>query len=102
VFSGRPNPHWKLDTPRSNQLRALQERLSETDRAPADPPGLGYRGFVYTDATETSRAYKGYVRTPRSVLDDPKFTVERFLLNTLLAEYSSLRARVEDELAGPD
>ena len=99
VFSGRPNPRWKLDVGRSNQLRAIQERLKVTSRVPVEPPGLGYRGFVYTDAGNICRAHKGFVRTSRSVLDDPEFAVERFLLGTLPREHSSLRGRIEPKLA---
>jgi hypothetical protein len=45
VFSGQPNPHWK---PTEDEAAALANRLRELPEAAdsAEPPGLGYRGFV--------------------------------------------------------
>ena len=44
VFSGRPNPTWRLSEEDSRQLLAL---LDDLPPAPPLPPGaLGYRGFV--------------------------------------------------------
>ncbi len=100
VFSGRPNPRWELDEPRSEELRQLQERLTSTNRVPPEPPGLGYRGFVYTDAAGRVRAYRGYVTIAAAVLADSSFSIERFLLEQLPAEYAALGKRIASELAG--
>ncbi len=100
VFSGRPNPRFQLDEHGSRKLRQLQSLLKPTSRAPAEPPGLGYRGFLYWYATDCVRAYHGYVKTARAVLADPAFSVERFLLEQLPAEYAALRQRVASELVG--
>ncbi len=44
IFSGRPNPRWRLTATESAELMAL---LAELPEAPgARPPDLGYRGFV--------------------------------------------------------
>jgi hypothetical protein len=44
VFSGRPNPTWRL-TP--GERRELVRRVDRLSSAAADPTaGLGYRGFV--------------------------------------------------------
>jgi hypothetical protein len=98
VFSGRPNPRWELDEQSSQQLRQLEARLTSTSQTAVEPPGLGYRGFVHSDGGGQVRAYRGLVRTPREVLADPSFSVEKFLLDRLPAEYAEMRARIAEEL----
>ena len=98
VFSGRPNPRWELDEQSSQQLRQVEARLTSTRQAPVEPPGLGYRGFLYSDEGSQLRAYRGYLRTSREVLADPTFSVEKFLLDRLPAEYAEMRARIAAEL----
>ena len=98
VFSGRPNPRWELDEQSSQQLVQLERRLTSTREAAPEPPGLGYRGFVYSAASGQVRAYRGYLRTPREVLADPTFSVEKFLLDRLPAEYAELRASIGAEI----
>jgi hypothetical protein len=98
VFSGRPNPRWELDEPSSQQLIQMQRSLTPTRQAPVEPPGLGYRGFVYSDAGGQVRAYRGYVRTPRGVLADQSFSIEKYLLDHLPAEYAELRNSITAEL----
>jgi hypothetical protein len=97
VFSGRPNPSWELDDRTSEELRQLQSRLTKARQTAPEPPGLGYRGFLYGDG-DRARAYRGFVRTPEGDLADPTFSIERFLLDRLPAEYSGLRSRIEAEL----
>lgn len=98
VFSGRPNPRWELDEDTRQELHRLQSRLTPTRQAPAEPPGLGYRGFLYSDATGRVHAYRGYVKTARGVLSDPSFSIERFVLEQLPTEYSDLSRRIASEL----
>jgi len=98
VFSGRPNPRWALDGHASQQLRELAKRLTSTRQAPADPPGLGYRGFVYSDAAGRARVYKGLVATDRGTFADPAFSIERFLLEQIPAEYAALRPDILSDL----
>ena len=98
VFSGRPNPRWELDEPSSRQLRQLEGRLTTSRDAAPEPPGLGYRGFVYSDAGRRVRAYRGYVRTPRALLADPTFSIEKHLLDQLPAEFAEWRNRIAAEL----
>jgi len=102
VFSGRPNPRWELDEPSAKVLRELLSRLAITANRPPEPAGLGYRGFVFTDDSGPTRAYKGYVTRPDVVLVDPSFTVERFLLDRLPTEFQELRRRVALELERVD
>jgi len=98
AFSGRPNPRWELDEPSSQQLRQLQGRLTSPLESAPEPPGLGYRGFVYSDGSGKVRAYRGSVKTPGRTLADPTYSVEKFLLDHLPAEFADLRARIAAEL----
>jgi len=47
IFSGRPNPRWRLSDEQVNDLQARLRALPEA--APVVPPGLGYRGFIITN-----------------------------------------------------
>lgn len=98
AFSGRPNPRWELDERSSQQLQRLQSRLTGTSAAPPEAPGLGYRGFLYSAAGGQVRAYRGFVRTPREVLADPTFSIEKFLLDHLPPDYADFKPSIEAEL----
>jgi hypothetical protein len=98
AFSGRPNPSWELDEVSSDALRKFVAGLPVTSDRPAQPPGLGYRGFVLTDGASRSRAYKGYVIRSDGVLADPSLRVEHFLLDHLPREVQDLRQRISVEL----
>jgi hypothetical protein len=98
VFSGRPNPRWELDKPSADVLRQLVSRLTVATDGPLEPPGLGYRGFILTDDTGRSRAYKGYMIRPDVVLADTSRSVERLLVERLPAEFQELRQRVATEI----
>ena len=79
-------------------MRQLERRLTPAGQAAPEPPGLGYRGFVLSDARGHVRAYRGYVKTPRTVLADPSFSVEKYLRNQLPAEYAELHDWLAAEL----
>ena len=100
VFSGRPNPRWELDEPAADELRWLMRRLTATAVTPPEPPGLGYRGFVFTDDGREFRAYDGYVTGSGVLLADPARSVERFLLAQLPPELEGLRSSIGLEAAG--
>jgi hypothetical protein len=102
IFSGQPNPRFELDEQSSETLRQLLTRLALATERPPEPPGLGYRGFLLTDDTGQSRAYKGHVTTPAGVYADPGSSIERFLLGRIPPEYQELRRRItiEDEVRG--
>lgn len=99
VFSGRPNPCWELDDTHSRELRQLQDRLQGSVLTHAEPSGLGYRGFWYSDATGRVRAYRGFVLTARAVFADPYFTIERYLIAHIPEEFDALRKRIPPEIA---
>ena len=48
IFSGRPNPRWTLDEADTAVVAAMLGALRPAPRAPAEAPGLGYRGVVLT------------------------------------------------------
>lgn len=98
AFSGRPNPRWEFDEASSDALRQLVARLAAGSERPPEPPGLGYRGFVFTDGADRSRAYKGYVIQSDVVLADPSYSVERFLLDHLPPEFQDLHEHIAVEL----
>jgi hypothetical protein len=98
IFSGRPNPRWQLDESSARRLAELHHGLRPTAERTPDPPGLGYRGFVYTVEDATWRAWKGSVVGPGQVLADPDITIERWFLDQLPAEYADLRPRIAAEL----
>jgi hypothetical protein len=99
VFSGRPNPRWELDEHRSQELRQMEMRLAPASETAPEPPGLGYRGFVYSDARGQVRAYRGYLKTPRTVLVDPSVSVETYLRDQLPTEYGELSNWIASEIS---
>ena len=91
LFSGRPNPRWPLNDDDVARLAELIDSLDPAhDRMPTTP-GLGYRGFRFDDAW----AYRGFVQSRRGVLADPERRVEKFLAETLPAEYRDLQSAIE-------
>lgn len=98
IFSGRPNPRWRLNELAEGTLRQLHQHLWLIHSHPPEPPGLGYRGFSYTLDGTTWRAYKGWAVSSSATLIDRGHTVERLLLEQLPADYAELRPRVLAEL----
>ena len=98
IFSGRPNPVWRLDDRAAGEVRRRLAALSPSPARAADPPGLGYRGFTCTDAADTWRAFHGIVSSRKVALADPGKTIERFLLEHLPVEYLTLRPKIAQEL----
>ena len=94
VFSGRPNPRWELDEPTTAELQRILSGLSPATNAAPEPPGLGYRGVVFTDDVGHSRAYRNRVSTPRLILADPTVSVERFLLDQIPEEFAAIGRRI--------
>lgn len=93
IFSGRPNPRWRLSEMESTKLTGLIENL---DHAPSSPslnaPGLGFRGFrLRDDAGRSWWAYGGFVESSGGWRVDSERLVERFLLDHLPPEYEELR-----------
>ncbi len=93
IFSGRPNPRFRLSARDGRTLVALHEALRAAKPEPLSLPGLGYRGFVYSIGGPM-RAFRGHITGPSVALSDPTMTVERFLLDRLPPEHSALRPAI--------
>jgi hypothetical protein len=78
IFSGRPNPNWKLSQEETQLLSTMLGKLSPTK--PQDLfEGLGYRGFVITSRKPLAgaspvRIYKGVVKI--GVDDNAKYFLD--------------------------
>jgi hypothetical protein len=90
LYSGLPDPSWRLSDEDATALTALLEALPRVDGAPPSG-GLGYQGFWIERLTPEGMprllvAFEGTVSDPLtrhlSYLDDPGRSVERFLLDT--------------------
>lgn len=97
VFSGRPNPVWQLDAQTAAALSALHDALA-TGTVWEEPPALGYRGFLYTIRSDGCRAYHGAVRAARTILADPGYGIEHFLIARLPHDWISLVPMIESAL----
>ncbi|NIJ65615.1 hypothetical protein FHR20_002577 [Sphingomonas leidyi] len=97
VFSGRPNPVWQLDAQAAAALVALHDVLAAGTAWEA-PPALGYRGFLYTIRSDGCRAYHGAVRTAQTILADPGYSIERFLIARLPHDWIGLVPMIEGML----
>jgi hypothetical protein len=100
IFSGRPNPRWQADEAVADELRRLENGLAPADGPAPAPPGLGYRGFVYTIDGRPRRAFLGRIERDGKVLDDSRRAIERRLLGALPAELAPLGERIAPLLAG--
>jgi hypothetical protein len=83
VFSGRPNPRWRLSTEQIDRVRGqLRELAPISGLVPADlqgPPGLGYRGFMIANLgqdREIPRQFRVY-GSVATVLEPDKETYYR-------------------------
>jgi hypothetical protein len=103
VFSGVPNPTWRL-TPEEISLLTLKiGGLTQTSQSVERPDTLGYRGFnvvisgAQTNIVQTIRAYHGVVEVAdaQGVITylDPQRTVELWLL-------ASAKPPLDPSLAG--
>ena len=53
IYSGLPNPTWKLSHSQIEEMRRLvEESRGDRREAEREPPGLGYRGFTITNRSE--------------------------------------------------
>ena len=84
VFSGRPNPTWRLAGAAAEDLeRRLRAALPAPRGAPVQPPDLGYRGFLLGKqpaAEGEMRVYGGWISGPEGRWLDPGRGLERWLL----------------------
>lgn len=91
IFSGRPNPAWRLSSADTETLGRMIEKLARAEQV-ALFDGLGYRGFIVTSATPIAGATTITVQNEIVKLSaddfrlDPKRTIERWLLTKAESE----------------
>jgi hypothetical protein len=92
LYSGVPDPAWRLTTEQENDLAAALAALTRIDES-AEAGGLGYHGFTIVTGDGTLIAFAGKVSSadadPPYVLDDPDRTIERLLLTTARAHVTA-------------
>ncbi|WP_049714754.1 hypothetical protein [Streptomyces caatingaensis] len=97
VYSGRPNPRWRLNSRDAGAFRALTAGLppATTTARPAFPePGLGYRGFTVRDGGRVLRVAAGRLTEGTASRPDPARSLERWLLSRLPPSLDDLRPLV--------
>jgi len=88
IFSGRPNPTWPLAGNRAAEwLSRLEALPPATEADAAEPPGLGYRGFVvswfsHPKCGGPARVFGGVVQCAGGAYRDEGRRLERWLLAT--------------------
>ena len=85
IFSGRPNPTWRLDSVAGDHLHDLIES-SKPAASGHIANNLGYRGFAVRDGDRIVRVQRGRIEIERgdnrSYRTDQDRAVERWLLTT--------------------
>jgi hypothetical protein len=88
VFSGRPNPRWRLDEEQARELDQLLGSLETLPEGKAERK-LGYRGFLILNEpkpengpVEKARIFHGVVERPEGALLDRDRSLERWLLES--------------------
>ncbi len=101
LFSGRPNPRWRLDPGDAEEFRALTAGLPPAGPVAQPPsPGLGYRGFTVTDADRVIHVFAGRVTEGTTSRTDRDRSLEHWLLTRLPSSLRDLRPLVTEALEG--
>lgn len=97
LFSGRPDPIWRIDDGLGRKLWSIWTRATAADEA-SPPPRLGYRGaFVRRPGGERVLAFDGLVWREgdrREVRRDPRRQLERLVVGS--APHGTLPPGVRD------
>lgn len=90
VFSGRPNPSWRLRAAERDQLFGLLRATKELGAVSTAPPGLGYRGLILRIESgghaELLRVGDGAIAADGAVYRDNGRAVEAFLFAVMPAK----------------
>lgn len=101
MFSGRPNPHWELTVPESQDFAQRFKSLSIHKGEGAINEGLGYRGLIVRERAEEVEGdrqiviYHGLVMAKRNG-KSKQFTDQNRALETWLIQTGE--GRLDDEL----
>ena len=83
IFSGRPDPSWRLSKTVLEQLENIWKRLRPSPKALPVAPALGYRGCtVDCGARGVWKAFGGVVVRDGVHRADPRRQFERAVLNS--------------------
>jgi hypothetical protein len=87
IFSGRPNPQWRLSANEVAMLTPILERVRSGPQAPHPrfhDPALGYRGFTIDDPMirGSLHVYRGDVCFASGKVAHSGPEIETFLLNS--------------------
>jgi hypothetical protein len=83
IFSGRPNPSWRLNKKVLERLENIWMKLRPSAQAPPVAPALGYRGCsVDCGLRGVWNAYGGVVARGEEHRADPSRQFERAVLNS--------------------
>lgn len=86
IFSGRPNPSWRLGEREQATLLQLIGDLPPASERGADPPGLGYRGLIVRLGEQVLRAFGSTIEWNGGLYRDQNRTVEKLLLESMAPE----------------
>ncbi|GHG78827.1 hypothetical protein GCM10018779_59160 [Streptomyces griseocarneus] len=99
LFSGRPNPRWRLGPRAAEEFRTLTAGLPPAGPVARPPsPGLGYRGFTVTDADRVIHVFAGRVTEGTTSRTDPDRSLEHWLLTRLPSSLRHLHSVVAEAL----
>jgi len=83
IFSGRPDPSWRLSKALLEQLENIWKKLRPSAETPPVAPGLGYRGCsVDCGPRGVWHAFGGVVAHGEEHRADPGRQFERTVLNS--------------------
>ena len=84
IYSGRPNPKWRLDPEAAAELGRLFGQAKEKTNDLPQPPALGYRGFHLSATGEAipshCTVFEGIVQTESGNVRDKGRVIEKWLI----------------------
>lgn len=110
IFSGRPNPSWKLSQEQSSEFLKKISKLTtkENFRADSSKYELGYRGFIveeeanFAQKSRKFEVYNGIVNVVENessyALEDKGYSIETWLLQTAPNNLDELVKYVKQEI----
>ena len=87
IFSGRPDPIWKLNSQEVDHIIEIWDELNRTEKIFEKVPLLGYRGITISQHDNiVFFAYQGIIKKEHNNLTefriDPQKKFEQYLINT--------------------
>lgn len=83
VYSGRPNPSWRLsESAEALWRRAMAETSTGTPESAPPLPKLGYRGLRVLDGDRETVVLGGFLRNATGTRVDSGRRLERWLIGT--------------------